>query len=221
MNTRIQSRVQRIVAGASVLKTLKAFKDSDVHILYGIRKAAEEILEALPQCAVCKKSQGGLITFGRGSGLEHLGKLCRPCAAAALNGETHQAPKARKASRSGEKKAGGDSALSEGLSVAGAKQKKAFDLGADEEARVRRVSETSGLGQEEALRIVSIMEEAAIPLLRDSMIKNVQQELKDEKDAETRFDADKIEVAVTEYYRIKGAERVGGDPNRPRRKPRR
>lgn len=49
----------------------------------------------------------------------------------------------------------------------------------------------------------------------------MQQELKGEKDAATRFDPGKVEMAVTEYYRLKGAERIGGDPNRLRRKARR
>jgi hypothetical protein len=214
VNRRIQSRIQEIITGASALKGAESLKDSEVETLYRIRKASEEILEALPQCAVCQRSQGGLVTFGRGSGLEHLGRLCRPCAAAALRGEVPQAPKACKA---GEKKGEGN-----GVSPAVARKKGEEVHGeSEEEAQVQRVSEVSGLGLEEALKVVSIMEEAAIPLVRDSMIKNVQQEVKGEKYAETRFEAAKVEAAVTEYYRIRGTERIGGDPNRPRRRARR
>ncbi|GEM_PF-6845368 len=226
MSARIQSKIQRIVEGAAALKAVKEFTDPDVEALYGIRRSVEEILEALPQCAVCKKPRAGLITFGRGSGLEHLGKLCRPCAAAALSGEPHQAPKGRKARKPREKKAGEDRApgvetSSTSPATAVKKGMDEFDKGAEEDNRVRQISEVSGLGLEETLRVVAIMEEAAIPMPRDSMLKNVQQELKAEKDAATRFDPGKVEGAVTEYYRLKGVERIGGDPNRPRRKARR
>jgi len=225
ISKRIQSRIQHIVTGASVLKAVKEFTDPDVEVLYGIRKSVEEILEALPQCAVCKKPRAGLITFGRGSGLEHLGKLCRPCAAEALSGEPRQAQKERKTRKPREKKAGeGRAPEAEAGSIppaaAARKGMDEFDRGADEDNRVRQVSEVSGLGLEETLRVVGIMEEAAISMPQDSMLKNVQQELRGEKDTATRFDPGKVEVAVTEYYRLKGVERIGGDPNRPRRKAR-
>ncbi len=207
------------------MKAVKEFTDPDVEVLYGIRKSVEEILEALPKCAVCKKPRAGLITFGKGSGLEHLGKLCRPCAAAALSGEPDQTPKEPMARKSKEKKAGEDrgpgTEAGSSPAVAVKKGMDEFDRGAEEDTRVRQVSEASGLGLEETLRVVAIMEEAAIPMPKDSMIKNVMQEIKSEKDAVTRFDPGKVEGAVTEYYRLKGVERIGGDPNRPRRKARR
>jgi hypothetical protein len=218
MSARIQSKIQRIVEGASALKAVKEFSDPDVEVLYGIRRSVEEVLEALPQCAVCKKPRAGLITFGRGSGLEHLGKLCRPCAAAALSGASHPAPKARKARKPREKKAEGGPAPPDAAARKGMDE---FDKGAEEDSRVRQVSEASGLGLEETMRVVAIMEEAAIPMPQDSMLKNVQQELRGEKDAAARFDPGRVGVAVTEYYRLKGAERIGGDPDRPRRKARR
>jgi len=222
INKRIQSRIQHILAGSSALKGIKEFRDPEVEALYGIRRAVEEILEALPQCAVCKKPRAGLITFGRGSGLEHLGKLCRPCAAAALSGEAHQAPKERKPRKPREKKAGEDRAPgAEAPAAAARKGMDEFDREAEEDNRVRQVSGASGLGLEETMRLVAIMEDATIPMPQESMLKNVQQELQGKKDAATRFDPGKVEVAVTEYYRLKGVERIGGDPDRPRRKVRR
>jgi hypothetical protein len=226
INKRIQFRIQHIISGAMALKAVKEIGDSDVAILHGIRKSVDEVLEALPRCGVCQNPKAGLITFGRGSGLEHLGRLCRPCALKTLSGESHTTRKGSGSRKPSEKRAGqgrGSETEADPAPVAVAARKGTDEVarGTEEDIRARQVSEVSGLGLEETVKVVSIMEEAAIPMPRDSMVKNVQQELKGEKDAAARFDSGKIEAAVTEYYRLKGAERVGGDPNRPRRKVRR